>query len=292
MPEKGGIIRHLARSLKREHNLESTDLPQLDFTNTRVTGTLEDTFAATREMVSAGVAAIVVLGGDGTHRAVAKFCGKAWIAGISTGTNNAFPQYREPTITGLAVGLAVTGRVPVEIALLPNKILQVKINEGQQSDVALVDVSFTSEPYAGARALWRADYLREIFVTFADPEAIGLSAVAGFLRPISRLEPFGLHVQLQPPSTAETVLKVPIAPGLIKPVGISHHKKLVADTTVALHCGSGMISLDGEREMYVKHKDQAQITLLRDAFNTLDVGAVMHYAAKHNLLRKKGTQDN
>ena len=112
MPEDGGIRRHLARSLKRERNQGHADLPRLHFTDTPVTGTVEDTFAATRAMVAAGVAAIVVLGGDGTHRAVAACCGEAWIAGISTGTNNAFPEQREPTVTGLAVGLTVTGRVP------------------------------------------------------------------------------------------------------------------------------------------------------------------------------------
>ena len=92
MPENRGIRRHLTRSLERERKLGHADLPCLDFTDTPVTGTVEDTFAATRAMVAAGVAAIVVLGGDGTHRAVARFCAEAWIAGISTGTNNAFPE--------------------------------------------------------------------------------------------------------------------------------------------------------------------------------------------------------
>ena len=292
MPENGGIIRHLTRSLERERSQGHTDLPCLDFTDTPVTGTVEDTFAATRAMVSTGVAAIVILGGDGTHRAVARFCDKAWLAGISTGTNNAFPKYREPTITGLAVGLAVTGRVPADTALFPNKILQVSINGGQKSDIALVDVSVTTEPYAGARAVWRVEHLREIFVTFADPEVIGLSAVAGFLQPVSRLEPFGLRVQLKAPSAAETVLQVPIAPGLIEPIGIRHHERLAADETITLHHESGMISLDGEREIYVRPDDQTEITLLQNAFNTLDVGAVMRYAAEHDLFRKKRPRED
>ena len=90
----------------------------------------------------------------------------------------------------------------------------------------LVDVSVTTEPYVGARALWRSEHLREIFVTFADPEAIGLSAVAGLLRPVGRREPHGLRVHLQPPAGAATVLRVPIAPGLIKPVGVRRHETL------------------------------------------------------------------
>ena len=284
MPENGGIRRHLVRSLERERRLGHAELPCLEFTDTPVTGTVDDTFAATRSMVAAGVKAIVVLGGDGTHRAVAKCCGAAWIAGISTGTNNAFPEQREPTVTGLAVGLAVTGRIPAAVALLHNKILQVTINGGAQSDIALVDVSLTNEPYAGARALWRSEQLREIFVTFADPETIGLSAVAGLLRPVGRREPIGLRVQLRPPAQAATVLRVPIAPGLIKPLGVRHYEALAADATTPLHHESGMISLDGERELHVRPGDRVEITLLRNAFQTLDVGAVMRYAAQHRLL--------
>ena len=286
MPENGGIRRHLARSLERERSLGNEDLPHLEFTDTPVTGTVEDTFAATRAMVAAGVAAIVVLGGDGTHRAVAACCGGAWIAGISTGTNNAFPEQREPTVTGLAVGLAVTGRVPTDTALLPNKILQVTVNGGPQPDVALVDVCVTTESYVGARALWRSEHLREVFVTFADPEAIGLSAVAGLLHPVGRREPFGLRVQLQDPSAAATVLRVPIAPGLIRPVGVRHHETLAADEAIRLHHESGMISLDGEREIHVRRGDRVEITLARNAFDTLDVGAVMRYAAEHGLFRE------
>ena len=292
MPEDGGIRRHLTRSLKRERNQGHADLPCLEFTDTPVTGTVEDTFAATRAMVAAGVTAIVVLGGDGTHRAVAGCCNGAWIAGISTGTNNAFPEQREPTVTGLAVGLTVTGRVPAATALVPNKLLQVTVNGGEQSDVALVDVCVTTESYTGARALWRSEHLREVFVTFADPEAIGLSAVAGLLHPVGRREPFGLRVQLQDPSAAGTVLRVPIAPGLIRPVGVRHHEALAADEAIRLHHESGMISLDGEREIHVRPDDRVEITLLRDAFDTLDVGAVMRYAAEHGLLREERPRED
>ena len=291
MPENGGIRRHLTRSLERKRNLGHTDLPLLHYTDTPVTGTVEDTFAATRAMVEAGVAAIVVLGGDGTHRAVARFCGEACIAGISTGTNNAFPEHPEPTVTGLAVALAVTGRVPAEVAVIPNKILQVTINGAQRSDVAIVDVAVTTEPFVGARALWRSEHLREIFVTFADPGVIGLSAIAGLLRPVSRREPFGLRVELQSPAAAGTVLRVPIAPGLIEPVGVRHYETLAAGETIPLHHESGMISLDGERELSVRPDDRAEITLLRNAFDTLDVGAIMRYAGEHHLFLTEKPQE-
>ena len=149
-------------------------------------------------MLAEGVAAIVVLGGDGTHRAVAMDCGRTPIACVSTGTNNAFPDHREPTVTGLATGLAVTGRVPPEVAYASNKRLLVTIN-GTEHHPALVDVAIVAELVVGARALWRPESLRELYVTFADPSVIGLSAIAGFLEPVGRREPEGAMVEIGAP---------------------------------------------------------------------------------------------
>ncbi len=128
-------------------------------------------------MRAAGVAAIVVLGGDGTHRAVARECGDVPIAGLSTGTNNAFPQMREPTLTGMAVGLYASGRLPASQALAPNKILEVSINgRGRyRTRRRRISTDATSAPGPlenGEPAL--------LYVAFADPEAIGLSAIAGY----------------------------------------------------------------------------------------------------------------
>ena len=82
------------------------------------------------------------------------------IAGLSTGTNNAFPEMREPTITGLAVGLYATGRLPADQALAPNKVLEVAINDGRRRDIALVDAVISTERFIGARALWKTESLR------------------------------------------------------------------------------------------------------------------------------------
>ena len=74
------------------------------------------------------VGAIVVLGGDGTHRAVVSECGDIPIAGISTGTNNAFPEMREPTITGLARRARRHRRGSGRRRFVANKRLDVAIN--------------------------------------------------------------------------------------------------------------------------------------------------------------------
>lgn len=90
--------------------------PEVEFLAMEPTSTVDDTFLASRMMRAAGVKAIIVLGGDGTHRAVACECADVPIAGLSTGTNNAFPEIGESTITAMAVGLYATGKLNVEQA--------------------------------------------------------------------------------------------------------------------------------------------------------------------------------
>ena len=104
-------------------------------------------------MFAEGVDAILVLGGDGTHRVVAKACGDVPICALSTGTNNVFPEMREATVAGMATGLVATGRggpgaVIREAALIVER-------DGAPADLALVDVAVTRERFVGARALWR-----------------------------------------------------------------------------------------------------------------------------------------
>ena len=284
MPENGGICRLLKRGLQREQQQGDHRFPELEMTNTPISGTVDDTFAATQAMVDSGVKAIVVLGGDGTHRAVAKVCGQVSIAGISTGTNNAFPEHREPTITGLAVGLVATGRIPESVAFTSNKLLRVEINGGERRDIALVDVVVSTERYVGARALWRTENLRELFVTFSDPEVIGMSAIAGLLEPVRRNDSGGLHLLLEVPEEARIPLQVPIAPGLIRTVGVQSWQPLEAGIPVTLKQSSGMIALDGERELEFGAEDTVQVTLHENAFRTVDVGACMRYTGKQQLL--------
>src|SRR4029077_7044517 len=147
--------------------------------------------------------------GDGTHRVVVSECGNVPISGVSTGTNNAFPESREPTITGLAVGLAVTGAVPPALALVNNKRLEVAINDARE--IALVDVAIVRERFVGSRAIWKAEGFRELFVTFGEPGGIGMSSIVGLLAPVKRTSPFGRRVIFDRPETAPFRLMAPIA---------------------------------------------------------------------------------
>ncbi|WP_395684784.1 ATP-NAD kinase family protein [Aestuariivirga sp.] len=283
MPENGGIRHHVRRGIDRAENQGLKHFPQIEYLDFKISGTVEDTLKAARLMKEKGAKAIVVLGGDGTHRAVVTACGDVPIAGISTGTNNAFPEHREPTITGLAVGLAVTGKVPPSEAFLPNKKIVVRVND--HDEIALVDVAVVTERYIGARALWRTETFRELFVTFADPEVIGMSAIAGLLSYVSRLDPGGLHVRLGPEDEANILLDTPIAPGYMRGIGIRDFEPMVADVKYRPSITDGSIALDGERELAFSRDDRVTIELLQNAFKTVNVRGCMHYASRHGLMR-------
>jgi predicted polyphosphate/ATP-dependent NAD kinase len=287
MPENGGIRQHVRRGVERSRNLGEHEFPELAYLDMTVSGTVDDTVRAADLLRQRNVDAIVVLGGDGTHRAVVSRSGDIPIAGISTGTNNAFPEHREPTITGLAVGLAVTKQVPASVAFAPNKKLIVRINDNA-AEIALVDVALVTDRVVGARALWKPETFRELFVTFADPEVIGMSAIAGLLEPVKRSEPGGLHVFLAPVEEAPLTLNVPIAPGYMRPIGIAGWQRLVAGKSYGPQIAAGSVALDGERELSFSERDRVKIALEEDAFRTVNVAAIMDYAARNGLMRQAG----
>ncbi|MQT14994.1 ATP-NAD kinase family protein [Segnochrobactrum spirostomi] len=286
MPERGGIGGHVIRGMERAGRSGDGRFPRLRFLDMPVAGTADDSRRAARMMAAEGVGAIVVLGGDGTHRAVVAECGAVPIAGISTGTNNAFPDHREPTITGLAAGLALTGGVPADVAFADNKIIEVRVDDGAP-EIALVDVAIVTDRFVGARALWRTETFRELYVTFADPEVIGMAAIAGLVEPVGRRESGGLMLALAPADLASTVVRAPIAPGLVVPVGVETANRMPAGRVFSPKLPAGAIALDGEREVFFDPHQSVSITLVDRAFRTIDVGAVMRFAGAHGLMRER-----
>ncbi len=294
MPDRGGIRALLERHLKRGH--DDGLLPSVEWLDMEPESSVEDTFTATRLLLRAGVRAIVVLGGDGTHRAVARELVAARsavpIAGLSTGTNNAFPEMREPTITGLATGLFVAGRIAANEAVAPNKLIEVSIERAgadaavPQRDIAIVDAVVTHDRTVGARALWKTASLDAAYLAFCEAEAIGLSSIGGLLEPVGRREPGGLAVQLADDDRAARVhLHAPIAPGLVLPVPVAHWQRMKADLALAVSASAGTVALDGERELSFDTGDRVTMTLRENAFFTLDVARCMAVAARDGLLR-------
>jgi predicted polyphosphate/ATP-dependent NAD kinase len=273
-----------AAVLKNSHGRQarSSHWPALEFLDLTLRQSLEDTRHAARWMAERGVALIAVLGGDGTHKAVAAEVGDIPLLTLSTGTNNAFPELREATSAGLAGGLFVSGRIPPEIALRHNKRLLVREPSRGLCEMALVDVAVSSLPFVGARAISRGADLAEVFVTFAEPQSIGISALCGLWFPVSRQSPGGAWMRLD--AQSPEALLVPLAPGLLQGCGVLAAASLEPGVAHGLCLASGTLALDGEREIEFNANDRPTVTLDAGGPLSIDVNATLAYAAQQRLL--------
>ena len=142
--DRTGVAALLLRALDTHDAVAAQQRwPEVEFIEQPITDSVADTHAGVAAMLRAGVELIAVLGGDGTHRAVAAHCGRVPLLTLSTGTNNAFPDLREATVAGLAGALVASGAVPPDVALMRNKRLVVRCTAGPnrgREEIALVDV--------------------------------------------------------------------------------------------------------------------------------------------------------
>ena len=176
----------------------------------------------------------------------------------------------------------MTGVVPAEFALSFNKRFEVKIKDHRE--IAIVDVAVVAERFIGARAIWKVDNFRDLFVTFGEPTGVGMSSIVGLLEPVDRYEPIGRYVQLIPKDIASRFLTAPIVPGMIEPVGYREVKTIEPGVIYRPSISAGSIALDGEREMTFDEGEDVSIRLQLDAFRTVNVSDCMNYVAQHNLL--------
>ena len=282
IPDRGGIAERIRRAIAMR-SLDHQASPRVVFLDMQVEDGPADTVQGAAQMVAAGARAIVVLGGDGTQRLAARACGDVPLMPLSTGTNNVFPEAREATIAGLATGLVASGKIPAAHATVRNKILRLEM-DGAHKDLAVVDISVSGNRWVGSKALWRPEALDQIFVAFAEPGAIGLSSVAGLIRPTSRRAPHGLRIDLAPLDRAKVTLQCPIAPGLIVPVGIEKVQEIHTGEIQHLRLTQGTIALDGEREFEYSSRRHATVRLDDQGPYTIDLDKVMRQAAEERLL--------
>lgn len=291
MPDKGGIAAHLLRNLGSLKHLKDINIPEVEFLDIPITSTAEDSEVAARLMYEKNVDVVLILGGDGTHRVVAKEIGDIPMASISTGTNNAFPRFYEATLVGMGIGLYLQGKVPAEKVLNKNKVLHVTVND-EIKDVALVDLAITNDQWIGARALWHMQNLKELYLTFCEPTAIGMSSVGGLLNPVQRSESHGLKVITSSPDTCDRSVNCPIAPGLFEEIGINSSDRIELNVPQQVVTEQGVIALDGEREIEFLKNDDVVIELKKDGPVTIDINLTIELAAsqgvfiKHHNLKK------
>lgn len=283
MPDMTGIAAAVGRAIDAHCAHSHIAWPRVEFLDMHLDQSVTDTFNAVDIMVARGVAAIVVLGGDGTHRAVAARCGDTPITALSTGTNNAFPELREATTAGLATGLLASGRLSAAEITRANKRLAVEA--GGRRETALVDVCVTRHAHIASRAVWQTDALQALFVAFAQADAVGLSSIAGLLQPVRRDERHGLHVRFcERHETGARHLVAPIAPGLLRSVAVAGFEVMHPGRRYRLCGGPGTVAVDGEREIELGPEDVVEVRLEPDGPRTLDVARALQLAAARRLL--------
>jgi predicted polyphosphate/ATP-dependent NAD kinase len=238
----------------------------------RAHGRASDSTEAARLLATAGVGAIVTLGGDGTNRAVAAGCGDVPLVAVSTGTNNVVPTMVDGTVAGLAAGLVAAAAVPVEQVAPRTKRVEVTI--GETTDFALIDAAACVDAFVGARAIWDPGRVQALVLTRAAPWSVGLSAIGGQLDAVGPDEPAALYVQLGP---GHEVMAT-IAPGMVAMVAVAGWRRLRLGEPVSLGAGACTVALDGERELVVRDS-QATAAVTRSGPRVVDIRATLRAAA-------------
>jgi hypothetical protein len=241
----------------------------------------EDSTRAARQMRDSGVGCIVVLGGDGTSRVVAKGCGEVPILPISTGTNNAISYSVEGTVAGLAAGFVA--RYPEQLSNVAyrSKWLEIRL-EDDKTDMALVDIAVVEGEVIGSRAIWEAEKLQQAILTRAEPTTTGLSGLGGFIDSLSPLELRGLHIRFGDPQVC--YVKAPFAPGLMASFAIKEIRNLSIDDVVIVRGGRCILALDGEREIQLRRGQSARIFLRQDGPWIVDVFQALRVVAQQKFL--------
>jgi hypothetical protein len=242
-----------------------------------ILGTYKDSLRAGQQMREQGFACIIVMGGDGTCRIVAKSCGEVPLVPVSTGTNNVFPQMVEGTLAGMAAGIIATRRVSIDQGCYQAPVLELRNTQGDLADTALVDLAVLDSMDLGSRAVWEPQSIKELYLTTASPSKIGLSSIGGWLHPIDPASSEGLHIKLGEQGAIQVM--APIAPGLIHKVKVEQHRVFREGERLKVGSFTGVIALDGEREVLIRENDQFTVSINSAGPMVVDLNKTLGCAA-------------
>ena len=248
-----------------------------------------DSQLAAAQFRDQGVGAVIALGGDGTQRDVAKGWRHVPLVPLAVGTNNVFPLQLEATVAGFAAGAVASGWAGVAEVTSQAKIIDVTLEaepvEGSShADVALVDVCLVRGSFVGARAVWESASVSEIVAAIAEPDSVGLSAIAAAVAPVRRHETGAAHVRLGcTPGSGSAPggrrIRAAVMPGSYSDIDIALCERLAFGQPVTLR-GPGVLALDGEREIVLGAGERATITVNPDGPHVIDVDAAVAAAQR------------
>ena len=269
MPDGFGIVNSALYSLGKLN-------VGIEFIKMKTWDNWEDTYEAARIMKDE-CDVIIVIGGDGTNRIVAKVVDNTPIVPISTGTNNSFPYMVEATIAGEAAAAVALGLVDKDEVAHKTKKIELFEN-GVMKDIALIDAAATSYSFVGARAVWEPQSLKELIVSKGSPSNIGLSSIGGILREIDD-EDVGVYVEFG----KGMKMKAPISPGVLSEVEIKDYRVVPLGEEIKLKTSSALFALDGEREVILQ--GDLKVRVVREGPLVVDYRKVLRLASERGLFK-------
>jgi len=278
MPDNYMLNASIASMIQRDGNSGST-VELLDFIPT---DRPEDTIKAVEMMKNLDIVCLIVLGGDGTCRLVAKTDINVPIIPVSTGTNNVYPQFWEGTTVGIAA--AYIAQKGLDGDLQRGKRIELFIN-GKFSDIALVDAVITDIPYIGSRVVTETDNIREVIVSMCSPGSVGFSAIIGNIKVCGENDEFGYRVKL---AAGGTTILTPVSPGKLLKISYSAFERMdIGSEYVCVPDFDGTIALDGERTVSFRKGDQLKFVITRDAPYKVDVMEILCKAVENKFFQEK-----
>jgi predicted polyphosphate/ATP-dependent NAD kinase len=274
MPDAFGIGGKALEGLSLALDVSLLSLP--------LTFTQDDSTRAAARMADAGVRCLLVLGGDGTIRVVAKTSGPVPLVAISTGTNNVFPSMIEGTVAGLAAGLVARGLADDAVRTAPRLDI---IRAGSLVDIALVDTAVYEAQLVGSRAMWDASKIKEVVLTGAEAGSIGLSSIGAHLPGANHRPGQGLYLKM---GTGGRRVLAPIAPGVLRVVPVIEHRALKPGDEVTVASTRCVLALDGEREIALRPGEVVAIRLSAGGPRVVDVRRAVEIAARAGVFVRDG----
>ena len=241
-----------------------------------------DTTRAVEAMRERGAAALLVLGGDGTHRVVTKAWREAPMVAVSTGTNNVFPTMQEPTLAGMAAGLVASGGIALAECAERAKVVEVEI-EGEAGDLALIDAVLLQNDSLGNLAPFASDKLRTIVLARAEPASVGISPLGGLLPPCGAEDEFGVTVNFCTHAQGGRLLRAPFSPGLIRTVHVADSRPVPLGEPIEV-TGPALLAFDGDRERQLAPGQRAWLRVVRSGPWVIDSRKALHLAAERELM--------
>ena len=255
-----------------------------------VSNTATDTEQAVAAFLERGCTTFASLGGDGTNRAIVRAlhgagrCEDVHLLPVSTGTNNVFPVLVEPTVAGMVAGLQAAGRLDDAGLAHRCKVLHVRDPRTGRADLGLIDAVLLREDFVGNLLPFDAGKIDKLMLTRAEPDAVGMSPIGGMLKVVAAQDDAALLVEMGagslPPFSA------PLSPGSFQRVQVRSVAQVALDVPV-LFSGSGVLALDGDRELALE--GGAEVTARRDGPWLPDIAAAMRWAVAQGIIARSHT---